>query len=798
MHFRQDVVLQTKSFTSIYEIFGPKSYKNRGSKCTRRTNKTNPTRHHAPGTKYRAKEFENDTSESTYVTCEKYHNLNKYISLTSDLQSTSTLFYDLDSIAVRHSFADLSGISYINCHSNIDIPHNQSPNGFRAPSHAIVQECETNVKPNLLPRDSLEITSTKKIEKCFPNDPDLSSEIFLKDDEFNGFPVNDESDRQLNRNQKYWSYAKYRTEYTNPSRQEKKSKKKERTRQIEDPCPCQLFTYTCPCNNDKSLTGFKHVRSLTDQITSTTNIFKEERKDFMKTPFTFSRKKNKGKEKNITSMDDKPTSITCVIANDDCFEKSEQTLVCSDKYDISQTSKNHTASLDKSTSSCKKRRKLFCQNCKEKVEVCSVVPSEEEESLIYEDSNYQSKDSPPGQSIYTYKTSVRKQIQEKLKVKDTCRHTPRCELVPLCQVLPTDNIFLNYKTVKKNDKNDAPKNSPRVIRVTKACRHHPPCTVAPSCQRANILKNNCEFIPPCLHRPRCVNLPLCVPISKNLNYDDLKSLDEMQNECPHTPRCKYVPECKQFYSNQPSNQVNVARMHNTYGLLRDYQTTSYPQSKSPIVPQSFSPCQIHPSGYTTNSNVPRSNKSCQCVIIDLPLDPSMSNIQDAVSSEAVVFIRDVGCQFRNKYNSNIDSIRSVKSSTTFDQDNIRLGNVYTNVHTLRCEDKYTNPTRQTEASTSSLSLTSNYMGTSARPCDSHNRPSGFDPMPTKTPLVVYATNISSQTKYNNENNMANAASIRSRVSFLTGSKYRKMFNIKRKRKRRSDVQLSFYRHGSLC
>ncbi|XP_060802477.1 uncharacterized protein LOC132902235 [Amyelois transitella] len=716
-------------------------------------------------------------TEIIYMTSEKYHNLNKNISYTTDYHSTSTLFYDLDNLAV-HSYVDLSRVSKKKYSSNTKINSSfiHSIHGLKGNSYTFVQECETQILPVLLPRDSLEV-QTKKVEKCFPNDPEISSEIYLKDDDFTNIAPFNDSDKNIQRKQKYWSYAKYRTEYTNPTRQDKKSKKKDHTRQIEDPCPCQLFSYTCPCADDKCLAGLKNSKSLSDQVTSTTNIVKEERKDDRKETKLF-KKNHKGK--SIVPKDDKPTSITCIIDNLESVEKSDPTLLYTEKYDVI----SHTETMNnKGKSKRKKRQVMLCPNCKEKVEFSSMDPSEEEGSIIYEDLSYQPNDSSPGKSVYTYKTAVKKQMADKSNDRGSCHHNPTCDLVPLCQLLPTDNVFLSPKITKKQETS---KTSPRVIRITKACRHHPPCTVAPSCQRANILKNNCEYIPPCLHRPRCVNLPLCVPFSKNIPYDELKHVEEMENgQCPHVPRCTYIPECRNIYSGNLSNQVNMAQLPNGYGMFAPPAPYNV---LSPCLRQSFSPCQIHPPGYIPDYGLSRSDKSCQYDTLGMSYNPSVPRI---VSSEAVVFIRDVGCQFRNRYNSPIDSIRITKSSTSFDHDNVNLGVIYTNVHTLRYEDKFTNPKGKMEVSVSSLSLTSNNTShLMDRYDESRNRTSGFDPKPTKSPFVAYATNIGSYKHYIKEKNNTHPFPTKSRLS-ITRNKYRKFFNIKRKKKKRGDSQLVY-------
>lgn len=796
MHVSKERTVHAKSYTSIYDLFGSRHFNNIAYKNPRKHSKDLSVFQATCGDAARAKLHSNNSlrlNSTQYITSEKYHLLNKDFSYKSLVRSTSTIFYDLDDVAKRHSFHCLNDISAsnVNLLKVMKIPLNT--NGFNGKADAIVQECATQIQPKIVPRDSIEI-NTRKIKKSFPDEPFLSSEIFLRDDDY------DFSEKQYynkditNRQQKFWSFAKYRTEYTNPVNEEKKRKKKDRGKRTEDPCPCQLFSYACPCTDKKSLTELaRNSKSLTvaDQITSTANFLADERTEG---------KSNKTKKwKNQPPREDKLLSTDYVEVIDK-YEvlptKTEAIVNNTMKQDIPTLKDNiqmDNVSIRSKVKQVKKHRKITCPNCKENVEVI-LSTTDEEESLKYDNSSvFRIKNS----SKSSYRSPKNSNRHKSVIAEDSCGHDPQCELIPVCQILPTDNVYLSHKCIRKQSN---PKTTPKIIRITKACRHHPPCTVVPSCQRANVLKNNCEFIPPCLHRPRCVNLPLCVPL-KNLHYDELmKNADDESGTCPHIPRCKYVPECQ--YEPVASNLENhlniVSQVQNACEFLSEFQQPKYSLSPKMTVCAQNNVSSINKVVSPTTCHCCKSNKSCQ---YNCPDCKCSNNVKEMDSNEAVVFIRDVGCQFRNKRYSSKDSDQSKISSASFDFVDVKMGNYYNNVHTLRCEDKFTNPMVDEDLSETSVSIISLEVDSH---CPTHGergsrkhseRATGFIPKQNTSPYVAYTTQRSQvmpSQMYSGNNELNDARTlgqgysystfpVKSHRSFMKG-KYKKMFAVKRRRK----------------
>ncbi|CAB3247612.1 unnamed protein product [Arctia plantaginis] len=551
---RSNIIPYSRSYSSLFDLFSPISFK------LFRQNNPNELKEqsifHTTCKEPVIKSLNAHSKGEEYVTSEKVNNINNNISSKTLVNSASTIFYDLDDIAKRHSFHCIPELGQSVANLNLlkvmrmKIKHNT----FVGQPNAIVQECATQMKPKLLPRDSNEIRS-KKVKKKISKNPVISSEIFLRDDEYgldNG--TNDYYIKHgVQRPQKFWSYSKYRTEYTRSMPKEKKLKHSRDTgKHNEDPCPCQLFSYACPCTDKKSLTGLaKHTKSMTmnNQNTSTSKIIAVDRKD------NKSNNNKIKKNKQDTVREDKPTNtsvaelIEAMVQNESdvtiqqnlpTYAQNRENII-PDQGKVLKNSKNNNKPKIQ-----KKPRKILCPNCNEEVDiVVSTSTTEEEESLKYENSMINSHEIP-STAAYTYRASPTT-VRTKHTDDDLCVHNPPCEILPICQILPNEFYNMNQKCLKNNS---SVKATPRVIRITKACRHHPPCTVVPSCQRANVLNNNCEYIPPCLHRPRCVNLPLCVPFSKSLHYEEgqPKFVDDIANsECPHIPR--YVKQMGKYGKN---------------------------------------------------------------------------------------------------------------------------------------------------------------------------------------------------------------------------------------------------------
>lgn len=796
---KEKVLTQIKSHTSIYEIFRATPFSNAFYRWPN---------------KYQQKQFVyitkySDTMKKSpvllhstqYVTSEKYHCLNKNSSIKTVVPSTSTIFYDLDDIAKRHSFHCLARISVSNVNTLKTTKLPVNTNEFERKSEAIIQECITQVKPIFMPRDSIEINIKKEKYENIRNII-LSPEIFLKDEknENKCYQSHNHTENIVDKEQKLWSYSKHYTDCTNSVIEQKRIKKKDRGKRTEDPCPCQLFLYACPCTAQKSLTELaKHSKPLTvtDQITSTTKVVLTEK---------VNEKVNKQrKQKHNNIYEDDKTTNTYINLKQNVTDSDKETIIqVTDKHDLPTMTEIKKEIRESKINSQKRQRKLICPHCKEKVDVIS--STEEEDKLKNEILKCRSKDIL-ATATYAYRASPRNIINETLGSTDVCPHEPPCELVPICQMLPSeDNNYCNKKTSKPRS---YPKSSPRVIRITKACRHHPPCTVVPSCQRVNVLKNNCEYVPPCLHQPRCVNLPLCIPISRDLDIDDTLC-NHIQNDrntrCPYVPRCKYIPVCQhESLTNHMEERIEIIpEKQNAYEFTNGYQTPTFlanPKANSML--NSISPFHIT-SPYACSC---RSNKSCQYNFSNK--FHSGRGLKENNSNETIVFIRDVGCQFRSKNNSPKDSlINANTSSGSFDYVGAKMGNYYTNVHTLRYEDKFTSPLSEAQASESSFSVSTSMEIDARCPSHGHKRPrksrrNGLNPETAY--VTAYSTrkpqlptnSITSKKKKKSKLDVSarrefyNPLSVKSRRSFLKG-KYSNKYTQKRIKKSCTNKYISDY------
>nr|XP_034831047.1 uncharacterized protein LOC117988066 [Maniola hyperantus] len=570
----------------------------------------------------------------------------------------------------------------------------------------------------------------------------------------------------------------------------KKIKKKDQGKRTEDPCPCQLFSYACPCTDKKSLTELaKNSKSLTvaDQITSTSNFLPQEDNNHkysqMKKSKCSSYCEDKPTNTNVTGFS-KKYEMTAVYEEPVTNNKVISKLIEGKDQNISSALKN---GIKVESRSPKKSKPLICPNCKEILEILS---TEDEDSLKSKKSlNYHinQTSSPPENQNYEISN---------MDDTDTCIHDPPCELVPVCQILPTENIYnKNSKCVRRLS---LTKHNPKMIRITKACRHHPPCTVVPSCQRLYVLKNNCEFIPPCLHRPRCVNVPLCVPFSKSLNCDDIrnKKIDD-----PHHAESVYFSPSK-MTSAYRQKSLNYANQ--TCKYVKQYSSKFI---LSPQMPPTFSPC------HQTNQSpcqCCKSDKSCQYECVDCKCIP-LDEVKEYASSDDIIYIRDVGCQFRSDNVAPKDSsIQSKTSSASFDLTSAKPGNYYSNYHTLRYEDKCTNHISGEEVSLSTFTTSS--LETDAH-CPSHGIQAskkcntGFNPQSTASPFVAAFSTYKDpilQYQHNISDEMSRGTSksdsidmltylttfpVKSRRSFLK-EKRKKAFSIRRRKKSKRNYTTS--------
>lgn len=761
---------RAKSYRSLYDIFGSDPFHNVLYK--RPKNKNNPGL-----TVYQAfcgdaeKKSEGKNTQPHFITSETYNRLHKNLSFDDLRRSTSTIFYDLDYIARKQSLHCFLDQKYSAPKQSIKSNKSKKKdiNGFHGNSDLIVQECATQVHPNII-RDSADIHG-KKTKRQFPCDFVLSSEIFLRDNDYeNPQSTKRYFDREVtNQQQKFWSYAKYRAEYGDPIPEEKRSKKKGREREldrgkrVEDPCPCQLFSYACPCTDQKSLRELvKNSKSLTaTEQTSTTKL-------------EDNRGKSRKDKNDVLSKDNK---LICTSFESRFPLPKVEQVVQAVINDLKQTSESN-----KVKSKCgKKGRLIICPYCKEKLE----IQSSTDESLHY---HQQVSTTAAAYTTFNNNKTTNRTGSMNSQEEDYCSHDPPCELIPLCQVIP-DN-FHNAKMKKTPTK-------PRVIRITKACRHHPPCTVVPSCQRANVLKNNCEFIPPCLHRPRCVNLPLCVPISKTFHLKDFAG-----NQVESMDSCNYSQQhqCKHssLYPGSIETDINpqfnfIPQIQNACEFVNRYQyQLNNPQHTSVYPATIFTPYRVVSR---TECSLCKLTKSCQ---YDLTVS-KMGPLKES-ASDAVIFIRDVGCQFRNRTYSPIESIIPSKtSSASFECISDRkMGNYFTTVHTLRYQDKFTAPSKVSLCSlTTSLSTTD-----VDSHCPSHGiqatsvksrRPTGFTPTDT-TQYVAFSTYSDFMTFNRNKRDKSHPAfqtcPLQSMKNTSKAKSKKVFFTRRRKKSRGSSVALN--------
>lgn len=768
--------LCAKSYTSLYDMFCSDPLHNALYKRPKKKNIPDMTVYHAVCGDADPKS-EGQNVQPHYITSEIYNRLHKNASLDDLRRSTSTIFYDLDYLARKQSLNYFLDMKCSATKQNIKSNKSKKKdiNGFQGKSDIIVQECATQMYPKIV-RDSASALAAqhKKLKRLYPNDLVLSSEIFLRDNNYEDAQnMKRYFDREVtNQQQKFWSYAKYRAEYRDPIPEEKKSKKKERDRdrdrgkRIEDPCPCQLFSYACPCTEQKSLTELaKNSKSLA--VTEQTSTSKLE--DY--------RGKSRRDKHDVLTKDNK---LVCTSFETISPLPKVEHVVQAVVHDLKQASESKFTNKFKGKSG-RKGRLLICPHCKEKLEIQSSV----EDSLHYHQQI--SATATAHATFNNNKTSNRTTASMNSQEEECCVHDPPCDLIPLCQVIPD-----NYHNVKM--KKMPPK--PRVIRITKACRHHPPCTVVPSCQRANVLKNNCEFIPPCLHRPRCVNLPLCVPISKTFNLEEFAGHQvESVDSCEYTQQhqCKHgtlYPDSMEKDINPQFNFIpqiqNACEFVNRY----QYQSNTHPRHTSVCPAAIFTPYRVVSR---TECSLCKLTKSCQ---YDLT-DSKIGSLKESVS-DAVIFIRDVGCQFRNRTYSPTDSIIPSKtSSASFEYINDRkMGNYFTTVHTLRYQDKFTAPSKVTLYSlTTSLSTTD-----VDSQCPSHGnramsvksvRPTGFAPTNT-TQYVAFSTHSDCMTfNRNKRGNFHPGFPTCPLQSMRNMSKAKKKFSTRRRKKSRgSSVALN--------
>ncbi|XP_041986535.1 uncharacterized protein LOC121738505 [Aricia agestis] len=539
---------------------------------------------------YRSLVFKN----KPYVTKEAYYNLNKKISETSVFDSTSTMFYDLDHIITNNQT--------LHCMDNAkakpfdEVPKNsRKKSGFVANAESIVQECATHT-PRIKPYKTVEQTRSKK--RCASNHKSFS-DIFLTDNP----NMNDRREQKRSTIPMDSLRNKYHEECKSSSI-ETKHKNQYPGKTTDDPCHCQLFSYECPCENEKSLTQLASIgKSLKAKIDN--NVSKIRNNDEDKSPV----RKTYNTENALSGKK------IMKVAN---FLNSNKPTAKSLRY-------NNT--------------KITCPHCKE--------------IIIIEDIT-EDQASNPKETAEVFEIELPNYSKTKLAFPNeaSCTHNPPCELIRACQVFSSDFEFYNLKEKSLAGS----KNNKRSIRVTKACRHHPPCTVVPSCQKIHVLKNKCEYIPPCLHRPRCINTPLCIPISKAHEYMLINEENYEDNSM------EFKPMTRRNYGDITYNRVNQDNMNlqNAYEYLSEYSPRLAKHPKMDCISSTVLPVKIPLAKPYYNCKIA---KSCQ-FDYKKQINSDKENGKEITDSDEIIYIRDVGCQFRNTTsNANNTSDRKNKAET---------------------------------------------------------------------------------------------------------------------------------------
>ncbi|XP_061714963.1 uncharacterized protein LOC133523419 [Cydia pomonella] len=679
-------------------------------------------------------------NEEEYVTYERFYTLNKQCTSESGVMaaSGSSLFYDLDSVAKRNSYSCFNedvGLSTFNIFRALNRKGDEWPRAPSEPVH-IVQECTTNIRPKLNTCDKNE-ENLKRVKSVFLRDCVLSSGICLKDSiedtESSSNLIGPQNTHSIDSNTGVENYVSYQTgnvkheghktnkkdhgpqntysidsntgvenyvsyQTGNVKHESHKTNKKDREKRLKDSCPCDIDDLGCTCKYNDTATEAKKSKSVAKQ--RTTSTYREEVITNMST-------------KNTThfEMEDKLTRMS----GDGLGEKytvnlsknDTSCILLLDAYDIAKMSHSQISNSRKSgvrlmkvvTNKVrvipKKVRTVRCPNCHGHVELA--VSTEDEAST-----GVQPKTDRKSETEFTCMAASKDRYHPKIEITKECPHG--CEMVPLCQILPKVNF--DASSIKQNIPK---KTTPRFIKMTKACRHYPPCTVVPSCQRNNVIKANCESTSPCSHRPRCVNLPLCIPFCKNLQYDETTK-HYVENE-DKTENC-YIPAFKCF----PVSQYKLLQPH-----IRSQKPNSF-EPRAYYVNQTHLSCQVPPLN-TKQFDI--ATKSCQ---YDYPKHEPNDAAKEDAADASVIYIRDVGCQFKNSsftppHTSYFQTRVCYTSSASFDPGSKRLDNIYTNPKAFTCQTLTTDAKSKAKCrSSTSISPSSSRITPSQRD-SSHKRTS---------------------------------------------------------------------------
>lgn len=524
--------------------------------------------------------------QQEFVVSDKLNISNNSSHIYSVFPSTSTIFYDLDDLANRHSF---------HCITDLSPPRKKYVEGFNQPAHYSkknpnFKNCSTHLQyishDSSANRNDIEAKRVKKKNKA-------KSETKYMIQKFENEMKNRYNHNFDKETKKPLCYTKYTVQYSK-SKQNKPNNGYSDVKRVEDscPCPCQLFSYVCPCTENKSHLTLSKSKTFVDQITST---IRKGPKTERKAPLSKDSSSEKSPKKENIVENEQPNIYTC--------ENGESVNI------------NHSEKQKRS-----RKYNIKCPKCRQ---VFSVHSANSEQCPNGQSITYLSLKNDANVPMYSLKPD-NDVVQANIR---TCTHDPQCEMVPACQILPTAQVALAQITRNNRTLHDRHHNKPRVIRVTKACRHHPPCTVVPSCQREFVMENHCDTVPPCMHKPRCMNLPICVPIPNQYNINDAQNNNELYYTQP--PYSPYI------FPMQPRCEVPYTLPeHNIFNQTKDRRSSS---KRSCVT----------------------DNKSCQCMHQE---NKPKNNTESG--SDAVIYIRDVGCQFRNKSEYKKGAQNTARESTS--------------------------------------------------------------------------------------------------------------------------------------
>ncbi|XP_063623870.1 uncharacterized protein LOC134795870 [Cydia splendana] len=598
-------------------------------------------------------------NEEEYVTYERFYTLNKQSASESCVMaaSGSSLFYDLDSVAKSNSYSyETVGLSTFNIFRALNRKGNEWPRAPSQPIH-IVQECTTHIKPSLKTCDQKEEnlnTGKNDLREC-----GRSSGICLKDSiedtESSSDPNGPQITHSVDTNTGVKNYISYQAEHL--KLEGHKTKKKDREKRIKDSCLGNIDGLGFTCKYNDTATKVKTSES----VAITTSTYKEQ----VRTNMSTMNKTHLKMEEKLTCMsgDGLGKKYTVNLSKHDT-----SCIIILDEYDVAKISHSQISNSRKSRVMLvnvltnkvrmkpKKVRAVRCPNCQEHIELA--VSIEDEAST-----RGQSKTNRKSETEFTCMAASKDTYHP--KISKECPHG--CEMVPLCQILPKINF--DASSINQNIRTKTA--TPRFIKMTKACRHYPPCTAVPSCQRNNVLKGNYECITPCSHRPRCVNLPLCIPFCKNLQYDETAKhyvdKEEKAKNC-------YIPA----FQCLPVSQYKLLQPHIVSQKPNAFDRQAY------HVDQTYLSCQVPP---LNTKQLDIATKSCQ---YDYPKHEPNDAAKEDATNASVIYIRDVGCQFKNSsftppHTSYYQTRVCYTSSASFDPGSKRLDNIYTNPKAFTCE-----------------------------------------------------------------------------------------------------------------